>query len=470
MTHDRSFYASFFRMAILLSAQNLIVLSVSLIDNIMLGSYSEAALAGASLANQIQFIFQSILMAIGTGVTLYVSQYWGKQKANGQNNPDSAEMDACRRVSTIGLTLALAAAVFFFALVTFFPQSCLSFFTNDPSIIQEGCQYLEVLRFSYIFFALSNLLFAMLRSVETVYIGTLASVVSLLTNLVLNYALIFGHWGAPRLGIYGAAAATCIARLLEFLIALLFVWKADCKLCYFAYRPVWDGALFRKYIRTTIPVMISDTLWGLAMAGSTAILGRMGSAAITANSISNAIFQMIFVFTDSNANTASVLTAKSIGAQAPLAKIKENTRALQVIFITVGVISALALWALEDPILTLYPEIDPASIAMTRSFIHILCITCCIGSGYQLPCNCGIVRGGGDTGFVLKMDLIMTWLYMLPVSAFVAFALHASPTTVFFVLKSDQLIKCVIAFVKTNRYRWIKRLIPMEASAHDAPM
>ena len=460
MTKDRFFYLSFFKMAILLSAQNLIVLSVGLIDNIMLGSYSEAALAGASLANQIQFIFQSILMAIGTGVTLFVSQYWGKQKSAGQTSPHTPEMQASRQYCTIGLVLAAIAAVFFFLLVTFFPRECLSFFTKDTAIIEQGCEYLSVLRFSYFFFAFSNLLFAMLRSVETVFIGTLASVISLLTNFVLNYALIFGHWGAPRLGIYGAAAATCAARFLEFIIAVLFAWKADRKLCYFSEQPAWHWSLFRQYMHTTIPVMISDTLWGLAMAGSTAILGRMGPAAITANSISNAIFQMIFVFTDSNSNTASVLTAKSIGAQTPFAQIRENTRTYQVIFLLVGILSALALWGLEEPILALYPEIDPESITLTRSFIHILCITCCIGSGYQMPCNCGIVRGGGDTHFVLKMDLIMTWLYMLPVSAFFAFVLKASPATVFFVLKSDQLIKCVIAFVKTNRYHWIKQLIP----------
>lgn len=458
MSRDKTLYVSFFKMAILLSAQNLIVLSVGLIDNIMLGSYSEASLAGASLANQIQFIFQSILVAIGTGVTLFASRYWGQQKANQKSDTNTAEIQACRNVSTIGLILSIITAIIFFTLVSFFPKACLSFFTKDAAILAEGCKYLFVLRFSYLFFAISNLFFAMLRSVETVHIGTIASVFSLITNIIFNYMLIFGNWGAPQLGIYGAAVATCIARFLECLIAVFYASKRDYKLQYFQYRPVWDRAMFRDYMHTTVPVMISDTLWGMAMAISTAILGHLGNAAIAANSISNAIFQMLFVFTDSNATTASVLTSKSIGAKESLEKIKENTRTFQVIFLSIGIISALVLWGLENPILILYPKIDAASLELTRKFIHILCIACCIGSGYQVPCNCGIIRGGGDTSFVLKMDLIMTWLYMLPISAFTAFILHWPPVYVFFMLKSDQLIKCIIAYIKTNRYHWIRPL------------
>lgn len=457
MTRDKSFYTSFFKIMILLSLQNLIVLSVGLLDNVMLGDFSEAALSGVSIANQIQFIYQNIISAIGIGVVLFSSQYWGKQKALGQTKSTTQEMDRCRDAASIGIFICLLSAVLFFIVVSLIPEQLMALFTDDPTYIEEGIKYLGIIRFSYFAFALSNTIFAALRSVEVVVIGTIASAVTLGTNGFLNYLLIFGNFGAPRLGTEGAAAATLIARTVELCIALIFSIFFDKRLCYFKHRFHLNQTMLKDYIKTTYPVFLSNGLWGIFCAVHTGILGHLGNQAITANSISNALYQMIFVFTECTATSTSIIIGKTIGAGLT-DKLREYVKTFQILFLFIGAAGGILMFALCDPMLALYSEISPESLALTRKFILILAASY-FASAYQMPCNCGIVRGGGDTKFVLIMDLVLCWGYAIPIALLGAFVWDLSPALVFFLTKSDQFIKCIVAFVKTNRFHWMKYLI-----------
>ncbi len=457
MVRDKRFYRTFFKMTFFLSAQNLIILFVGLVDNVMLGSYSEAALSGAALANQIQFILQCVALAIGMGVALFASQYWGKQRALGQSDTGTAEMQAARDAGNIGILLAAATALVFFLAVTLVPGPCLRLFTTDESIIAEGLRYLSIIRFSYLFFALSNVFFAILRSVEVVHIGTVSSIVSLAVNVTLNYVLIFGHWGAPRMGIAGAAVATCIARFCEFGIALGYLWFRDKRVAFLHYRFHFNAQMLRDLAKATAPIMLSNGLWGVSMALHTGILGHLGREAIAASSISNSMFQMINVFVEGCASATAVIVANAVGG-GQLRDIKKQVRTMQVLFVLLGVAGALILFAMAKPILLLYPQVDPRSLELAWQFTLVSCVTF-IGTAYQVPCNCGIVRGGGDTRFVLYMDLVLCWLYVAPVGLLAAFVWKLPTVWVYFLLRSDQLLKCFVAFVKTNRYRWIHVLI-----------
>ena len=428
LVKERRFYTTFFRLTGTIALQNLIVFSVNLADNIMLGAYGETSLAGVALVNQIQFLLQMIVMGVGEGIIVLASQYWGK----GQTTP-------IRRTMGVGLWCGVLASLALAAVVFLFPGAVLGLLTNDASLIDEGVKYLRIICFTYPLFAVTNVLLCSLRGVETVRIGFLVSLSTLLINTGLNYVLIYGHFGAPRLGVRGAAIATLTARAVECLVTLLYVRYGDRKLSFRladAFR--LDKGICRDYFRSGAPVILSNASWGLAMAIQTAILGHLGKTAVTANSIATTVFQILTVLSYGAASASAVVIGKTVG-EGKLDKVRQYAKTLQLLFV-------LSFYA-----------ITPESRALALAFIAVLSVTV-VGTSYQMAVLTGIVRGGGDTRFVLFNDLIFMWGVVLPSSALAAFVFQLPPLVVFICLKSDQILKCAVAVVKVNRGGWIRQL------------
>ena len=209
------------------------------------------------------------------------------------------------------------------------------------------------------------------------------------------------------------------------------------------------------YIRTGVPLILSGSSWGIAMAVQTAIIGRLGEAAIGANAISAPIFQVVSVLYASTSNASGVIIGKTVG-EGDMERVRKYAKMLQGLFIGVGLFSCATLLLSKGAILSLY-DVSEQTRALANTFLIILSITV-IGSSYEAPCLCGIVSGGGDTKFVLKNDLIFMWGIVLPLSFLSAFVFKWPIPVTFFLLKSDQITKCAVAVVKVNRFKWIKQL------------
>lgn len=444
-TREKSFYSAFFRLTLTIALQNLIVFSVSLADNVMLGAYQETSLSGVALVNQIQFLLQMLTMGVGEGVVVLASQYWGKR-----------DTESVKRILSGGLRVGMVIAALMWLVVFLFPWQVLSLFTEDKAVIAEGVQYLRVICFSYFFFAYTNILLCAFRSVETVRVGLLVSLSTLCINVCLNYLLIFGNLGAPRLGAAGAAAATLTARVVESVIVTVYLFRFDRKLRFrFADFLAFDLPLFRDFVRTGSPVLASNAIWGLAMAIQTAILGHLGAEAIAANSIATTVFQVLSVVAYGSASASCVLIGKTIG-EGRTEAVRPYAKTMQVLFLLIGLLTGLSLFLVRDAILSVY-SISDASRGLAEQFLLILSVTS-VGTAYQMPVLTGIVRGGGDVSFVFLNDTIFMWCIVLPASAAAAFLFGAPPTVVFICLKADQILKCFVAVVKVNRFRWIRPL------------
>ena len=190
-----------------------------MVDNIMLGTYTELALSGATLVNQIQFMLQSFVTGIGTGVAVLGAQYWGK-----------GQVDPIRRITSVGLKFGGLIGLIFFLLTLLLPRSILGLFTSDQAVVAEALKYLKIMCWTYIIYAISNTLMYSLQSVETAFVGTVMSISTIFINMCLNYCLIFGHFGLPELGIVGAAIATLTSRVVELIIILVYLFFIDKKL------------------------------------------------------------------------------------------------------------------------------------------------------------------------------------------------------------------------------------------------
>lgn len=444
-TRDKTFYRTFFPLLAVITLQQLAALAVNLLDNIMLGRYTELALSGATLVNQIQFIMQQLVAGIGMGVSVLGSQYWGKN-----------DIPPIRRITAMGLKFALAAGLAFLLLTSLAPGFVLSLFTNDAAVIAEGMRYLEIMRWTYVIFAVSNVLMYSLQSVETAFIGTVMSISTIMINMCLNYCFIFGNLGAPELGIVGAAIATLTSRCVELVIILIYIFFIDKKL---NFRPRHlinlDFAYLKDFAKAALPVMVSGGLWGVAQGAQTAILGHMNATVIAANSIASVIFQIFVVVGMSSANASSVTMGKTVG-EGRFDKVRPYSRTLQLIFVIIGAVSALAMFLCRDAIVSLYAVSGEAK-ELAKSFLVVLSVTT-LGSCYEFPVEGGIIAGGGDPKYQAIVDTLFMWLFTIPAAAVSAFVFKASPVVVFCFLKADQLLKCIPNGIVCNRYKWVKRL------------
>ena len=279
MTKEKkSFYKIFFALYIALVCQNVITLSVNLMDNIMLGAYGESALSGVAAVNQVQFVFQQLIMALGDGLVILCSQYWGKKNVK-----------AMKRIMAAAMRSAVVIAILLFIAASLCPVQILKIFSTDEEIIREGVRYLGIIRFTYLFFAITQILLASLRSTAVVKIASVLSLVTLGINCGINYVLIFGNFGFPRMGVEGAAIGTLTARVVEVVILVLYIWKKE-KNIHLQVRDFFhmDSIMTKDYLKVTLPIAVLSGLWGLNTALQTVILGHMTSAAIAANSAASA--------------------------------------------------------------------------------------------------------------------------------------------------------------------------------------
>lgn len=446
LARERSFYRRFFSVWIVLVFYNVITLGVNLIDNVMLGAYDEVAMSGASAVNQLQFLFQQLLLGSSDAVVVLGSQYWGEHRT-----------EPIKKFAVGALLLGALMALVLFLIATVAPEAVLALFTKSPAIRAAGVEYLRVMKYSYLLFAMTTLLLATLRSVETVRIGFFVSLSTLVVNVSLNYLLIEGRFGAPALGVTGAAIATLTARAVELCVVLIYLAFMDKKL-------VWrlrdfqhvDLGLIRDYLRLVAPFLMTSFIFGSAVAMQTVILGHLSDTAIAANSVASTFYQLVKVAIVGASSAAAILIGKAIGS-GEINRVKSYAKTLQLLFVSIGIVTSSLLVLLRGPIVGLYKEITPESREMAQQFILVLSVTG-FGTAYQMPTITGIIRGGGDAKFVFYNDLIHIWGLVIPLSLAAAFLLGWPPVAVLFCLNLDQLLKCIPAAIKANRYRWMKKL------------
>ncbi len=444
-TRDRQFYRTFFPLLAIITLQQLAALAVNLADNLMLGSYTELALSGATLVNQLQFTLQQIAAGVGMGIVVLASQYWGQ----GRTGP-------IKQIINLGVKAALLFGIVFFVCSLAMPTQILSLFTNDRAVIAEGARYLKVVCWTYLVFSVSNSLMYSLQSVETAAIGTVMSLSTLCINVCLNYCLIFGRFGAPELGVVGAAAATLVSRGVELFIILVYVLFLDKKL-HMKLRELLrlDLTYLKDFIRVSAPLVLSGFLWGVAQAAQTAVLGHIGAAVIAASSIAAVIFQIFAVVGLACSNVASVTTGKTIG-QGRLHLVRSYAKTMQAVFLLVGLIFGGLMFLCKDAIVGLYAVSDETK-ALAVQFLTVLSVTT-VGSCYEYPVEAGIIGGGGSTRYAAWMDNLFMWLFTIPSAILSAFVFRFPPVVTFCCLKADQLLKCIPNGIVCNRFRWVKVL------------
>ena len=447
MIKEKTFYKSFMILALSLALQNLLTYGVNMMDTLMLGRYSQNAMGGVSLCNQIQFLLQMLVVGAGEGAVVMGSQYWGKKK-----------LEPIPHIIGVALRFGGALAVLLFILVFGWPNQILSLLSNDPAVIAEGAKYFSIIRYTYVIFTITNILVASLRSIGVVKIGYMISGSTLVINVCLNYLLIYGNLGFPEMGVRGAACATLIARCVELLIVIWFLKYRENVLNLNLRKLLHiDTSYVRDYMKVSLPVLINQALWGVAQMVQAGILGHLGGDVTAANAISVQVYQVLSVVCYGAASAAGIVVGRTIG-EGNEKKLHPLVTTLQVLFLSIGLCSGLAIFLLRGPILAAFGgTLTENAYRLSRQFMLVLAITT-VGTSYQMACDNGIIRGGGDTGFSAKMNLISMWGIIVPFSAMAAFWWKCPPVAVFFLLKWDQLYKAIPVGIRLHSWKWVKKV------------
>jgi putative MATE family efflux protein len=433
------------RLAVPIICQNFITYGVTLADNLMVGRLGEASINGLFMAAIVQLVLQMLLAGVDSAMSVLATQYWGR----GDTERIKDIVAICLR-GTLLLSALAAAATFFL------PERIMSLLTSSPEAAREGARYLRLVSVSYLFFGATTLFVSAMRAVEIVRIGLINSIAALVINVSLNAVFIFGRLGFPAMGVAGAALATDISRMAEFSIALWFVVRADrnlrLRLRDLARR---NGALLKDLVRIGSPLLAGQVVWAVNKFTMRYIVGHFSPSSSAAVSISENLDGLLWVGTVGLAGAMGVLTGKMVGA-GDYAGVRAFARRMQIVFACIGVASFMVVMLAGDLFISLY-ELTPETVAAAHTFLLVLSFSV-LGRAYQAPCLMGLVKAGGDTAFVFKNDTFWVFCWVLP-SAFIAWRVfHAPDWVVYALLLSDQVTKCAVAFVKINRFRWMKNL------------
>ncbi|MBR2806517.1 MAG: MATE family efflux transporter [Oscillospiraceae bacterium] len=445
ITRDREYYKSIFMLAVPVALQSLITFTVNFADNVMVSTLGDYAVSGVYLGNQIQTLLQMFSGGIEGAILILGAQYWGRKN-----------MQGIKRIVAVGLQMSLLFGVFLTVFCSIAPKFIIGLFTEDATSIANGVTYLRIVCFSYVFFCMTQSLIACMRSIGNAKIGTVVSLISLFINVGLNYSLINGKFGFPKLGIRGAAVATLIARMAESAIIAVFVFVKDKDLrltvkdCFYI-----DKEIRKDFIRYGLPIVGGNMVWSVNLLCNSAILGRFGASVVTAASIVNSLNTFAYIGLSGLCTGISVLTGKTIG-QHRLDKVKEYSYTSQVLMLLVGMCIGTILFVIKGVFVGFYRGVTQEAAAYALQFSAVLSVTI-IGTAYQMTCLAGLVKAGGDTSFVFKNDMIFVFLVVLP-SAFISAKLGAAPWIVFMFLKCDQVLKCFVAYFKINSFNWVKDL------------
>lgn len=410
--------------------QNLIAFIASEIDILMLGKISGNAFSACNLANQVFFLATLVISGVSAGCNILSSQYWGRE-----------DRKSIYKVMSYGLGMV----IFFVGLLSIIcflrPESVMSLFTNIPELISIGAEYLKIACIYYVFYGISSVITQTLRSVHNIKPAVLFSIITLIVNAFLNYCLIFGNFGFEALELRGAAIATVIARLIEMVLVLFYLLAIEKNLHVrihdlFAF----DKTIFRLYLLTAIPVIFSETLWGLGESVLVAFIGRLNEDIIHSYSIYNVVSQVAGILMGGCVSAGCIMIGNELGAGKD---IRPLSKALDRLAIGVGVFDALIV-IMSIFIMPMLYELTPQALIYMRLILLVGIVI-----EFYRPRMCmvqsGVLRGMGDVNFCFLNDTLWLWFYIVPLAYFTIFHTSLPFFICFFIMKSDQITKLFTA-------------------------
>jgi putative MATE family efflux protein len=440
----KAFYKQVLIVAIPLMLQQLVTSSVNLLDNLMVGQLGDASLSGVAVTNRFFMIAIFGTFGVLAASSIYIAQFFGAK--------DEDHMKQSFRYSILSAYIIMLP---FVALGLLFPETILSFFTKTPAILEQGAVYMRIAALTFVPLALTMALGNAMRSIGQTKIPLYAGVVSVLTNAFFNYAMIFGHFGFPAMGVAGAAWATLIARIVELTILLVVM---NYKHFPFSTR-IHELFKIQKYLVRTItikalPLTTNEIFWSAGMATLFKFYSTRGDTVLVGFQIAGTTADLFFVLFGGMAAATTVLISQPLGAN-KLSEARDNGYKLLGFSIFLAMVLAVLMFTSSFFVPYLYRVSEESRwIAMTQ--LRIMSVMFWI---YMGTSECYfILRAGGDTKSTLFMDSVFMWTVNIPVVAAVTYFTKWPVFGLYLVGQSTDFFKMTLAYLLVRREKWVKNL------------
>ncbi|MBR3069057.1 MAG: MATE family efflux transporter [Lachnospiraceae bacterium] len=438
------FYGKLAAIAAPIAFQSLMLSLVAACDAFMLGQVEQNQMTAVSLASQIQFVQNMILMAITGAGSILGAQYWGR-----------GDRETMQKLFHLMLRFAGLLSILFFALCELVPGILMMLFTGDAELIAIGSSYLRIAGWSYLITGISQCYIAMMKVTDHVTPSAWISAAAVILNIVFNAVFIFGMLGAPRMEARGAALATTIARVIELLLCLVI--SAGAGYIRPALTKLFEGSrqLTLDFGRQCLPLLGGSLLWGVGFTSYTAIIGHMGTDAAAANSVAAVIRDLICCACNGIGSAAGIMVGNALGA-GDLERGKEYGIRLVKISYVIGFASTALVLAVTPLVVRMVILTDEARGYLTGMMVIMAFYM--IGRCVNTITINGVLDGGGDTLFDMYSLAVCMWGLAIPLALLGAFVFHWHVLLVYACTCLDEVGKIPWVMLRFRKYKWLRNL------------
>ena len=451
---ERSLYRRFFAVAIPLIIQNGITNFVSLLDNIMVGQVGTLPMSGVSIVNNLIFVFNLCIFGASSGAGIFTAQFHGSQDHQGIRHTFRFKMMICTVLSVIGLSLFLTAGTPLINLYLTGEGSP----ADAAATLEYGLDYLKIMLFGLLPFALCNAYAGTLRETGKATVPMVAGIIAVFVNLCLNYTLIFGHFGAPQMGVRGAALATVISRYVELTIVVVWthVHRMACPFIVGAYRSLYiPGKLLKSIVIKGLPLLVNEFLWSSGMATMNQCYSTCGLEVVPAMNISSTIFGLASVAFLSLGNSVGILMGQMLGSGSQEQDIRRSNRQL----IAVSIAAGLFFGSLMAATSGIFPRLYNTSEEVRHLAGSLICV-CAVMMPFNSYTNATYftLRSGGKTLVTFLFDSCVVWCMCVPLAFVLSRFTGITILPLYIICQSTELVKCALGAVMLKKGSWIQNL------------
>ncbi|WP_455543901.1 MATE family efflux transporter [Intestinibacter sp.] len=444
---NKLFYKTLVMLCIPIIIQNLISTLVNMIDTVMVGGLGEVAVAAIGIANQYFFLFNMALSGIIGGAGIFMAQFYGK-----------GDKDSIKKITALSVIAALILGIVFFIIAVFFPNVIINFFSHDPLVVKEARAYFLVIGFCYPIMAISYIFSMGSRSVRNPRLGMVCSSISLVINIILNYVFIFGKFGAPALGVKGAAVATVSARIVEFVLLIGYVYfiKEDYELK-FGIKDIKgiSKELASNVIRKTTPVFLNDTFWAFGSVLYSVAYATAGTSAMAASQIASTTGNFFIMTAVCIAIGSSIMMGNELGAN-NIDKAIRYSKKFSVLVTIAGLIFGALLIVSTPILLKLFSVSDSLAPDIKKIFV-IMGLLMALRT-FNTFIVIGVLRSGGDTKYALFLEMGCMWLVSLPITFFAAY--KGVPIYMLVALTyTEEIAKFIFGVPRALSKKWARNIV-----------
>ena len=443
---DHDFAKNVLRIGLPVAIQQLLSSTLHLVDSLMIGSLGANELAAVGMAGQFSNLMAALNSGLLAGGTIFFAQYWGIHDKKSIHKAFSTMALSCLTIAAIFTVLGLIS-----------PITVMNIYTNDPVINAIGAQYVQIVAISYLFHPLTLGCASLLRSTENVKLPLFASVMSLLTNTIFNWILIYGKCGVPAMGVRGAAIATVLAMIVNFAIMVAAsAWRKNILLGSIRNIFMVEKRFIPEFYRKAIPLIINEGMYGIAVLLINMTLGRQGADNLSALAIFRTVEGFFFAFYQGLASATAVIVGKSIGA-GRIRKGIQDARRLSILCPALTFVTALFIFMIRHRITALYSiNSNVEQTVFTMMFVYIFTATLRM-TNYLIV---NIYRAGGESKLGMYLEAGGIWLFGVPLVALTGLVFHWQFIVVFSMLYAEDVAKIALEYYLLLKNKWIKPVTP----------